>query len=126
VGQARPVANVWDDRPELRRAILEGRSAAGPSVAEWEAHSQERRFLIDPRDYAAIDREAQAAGHEIIGFYHSHPDHPAAPSPFDRDMAFPDQSYLIVSVRAGQAAELRSWHVPDWDAPFVEESVLRE
>jgi proteasome lid subunit RPN8/RPN11 len=95
----------------------------GPSRSEWEAASEERRFLIDPRDYAAVDREARAEGLEILGFYHSHPNHPAEPSKYDHDMAMPDQSYVIVSIQEGRAADFRSWFVPDFGAPFEEEEV---
>lgn len=120
----RPVRNAWEDSPRLREAMLGDREGEGPTRADWESASEERRFLIDPRDYAAVDREAGAAGLEIVGFYHSHPDHPAEPSRFDRDMAMPDQSYVIVSVRQGRAADFRSWVVLDFDAAFVEEAVV--
>jgi proteasome lid subunit RPN8/RPN11 len=123
VERIRPVRNAWDDAPGAREAILAGRGEGGPTRAEWESASEERRFLIDPRDFAAADREARAAGLEIVGFYHSHPDHPAVPSRFDRDMAMPEQSYVIVSIRQGRAAELRSWVVPDFDGPFEEEAI---
>jgi proteasome lid subunit RPN8/RPN11 len=123
VERVRPVRNAWSDSPEVRSALFERRSGDGPSREEWEAAAEERRFLIDPRDYAAVDREARAAGLEIVGFYHSHPDHPAEPSRFDGDMAMPDQSYVIVSIRAARGADFRSWVVPDFGAAFVEESV---
>lgn len=126
VERLRPVRNAWDDSPELRQTMLEDRGEDGPSRAEWEAASEERRFLIDPRDYAAVDREARADDLEIVGFYHTHPDHPAQPSKFDHDMAMPDQSYVIVSIRDGHAAEFRSWQIPDFGAPFEEEQVRGE
>jgi proteasome lid subunit RPN8/RPN11 len=125
VEQVRPVRNAWEEEAGLRAALLVDRGEDAPSRADWEAASEERRFLIDPRDYAAADRDAQAAGLEIVGFYHSHPDHPAVPSRFDRDMAMPEQSYVIIAVRARRAAELRSWAIADFDAPFAEEE-LRE
>jgi proteasome lid subunit RPN8/RPN11 len=50
---------------------------------------------------------------EILGFYHSHPDHPAAPSAFDIEHAWPWYSYLIVRVSAGRAADLASWQLND-------------
>ena len=124
VSRVRPVRNAWDDSPRVRAALFEQREpGGGPSRQDWESASEERRFLIDPRDYAQVDGEATAAGLTIVGFYHSHPNHPAVPSRFDRDMAMPDQSYVIVSVQDGRAVDLRSWIAPDFEAAFEEEAV---
>ena len=57
-----------------------------------------RRFLVRPADYLAAERGAKAAGLELIGFYHSHPDHPARPSQHDLDHAWPNFHYVIASV----------------------------
>jgi len=63
------------------------------------------RFDFDPREHLAAQREAREQGLEIVGFYHSHPDHPARPSPTDLERAaWPGYSYLIVSIVAGSAA----------------------
>jgi S-sulfo-L-cysteine synthase (O-acetyl-L-serine-dependent) len=70
-----------------------------------------RRFLVGPREYREAEARASAAGRDLIGFYHSHPDHPAIPSAFDLEHAWPNLSYLIVSVRSGRAAEARSWRL---------------
>ncbi|HEU4390223.1 MAG TPA: Mov34/MPN/PAD-1 family protein, partial [Blastocatellia bacterium] len=60
----------------------------------------------------------------IIGYYHSHPDHPAAPSGFDLDHScWPGESYIIVSVERGKAAALNSFRKPDY-AQFVQEEVI--
>ena len=125
VERVRPVPNAWAASPEMRAALFES-SEGRASREEWEAATEDRRFLIDPRDFAEVDREASGAGLAIIGFYHSHPDHPAIPSRFDRDMAMPEQSYVIVSVRGGHPADFRSWVVPDYEADFQEEEVLDE
>jgi proteasome lid subunit RPN8/RPN11 len=50
---------------------------------------------------------------EIVGYYHSHPDHPAAPSRFDAEHAWPWYSYLIVRVDRGRGAEMASWVLDD-------------
>src|SRR5262249_10528920 len=68
-----------------------------------------RRFVVTPEDYRQAEARADTLGVELIGFYHSHPDHPAAPSQFDLDHAWPNLSYAIVSVRAGRDEDLRSW-----------------
>ena len=62
-----------------------------------------RRFRIDDKDYLASERQASAAGLALLGFYHSHPDHPAEPSQYDLDHAWPTFVYPIVSVRDGRA-----------------------
>jgi proteasome lid subunit RPN8/RPN11 len=58
-----------------------------------------RRFLIRPTDYTFVEREATRLNQELLGFYHSHPDHPAKPSQYDLDHAFPFFWYVIVSVQ---------------------------
>ena len=71
------------------------------------------RYLIAPDDLRRLEREVVAAGLEIVGYYHSHPDHPAAPSRFDADHAWPWYSYLIVRVDKGRGAEMASWVLDD-------------
>lgn len=69
-----------------------------------------RRYAIDPRELLAADREASRAGQEILGFYHSHPDHPARPSEFDLGhAAWPGYSYVILSIVDRSPNDLRSW-----------------
>ena len=80
-----------------------------------------RRFLVRPSDYRAAESKASALGAELLGFYHSHPDHPAQPSQYDLDHAWPNFSYLIVAVADGESGDLRSWRLlPDRSA-FEEE-----
>ena len=82
-----------------------------------------RRFLIQPSDYRAAEAHARVTKRGLIGFYHSHPDHPAQPSQYDLDHAWPNFSYVIVAVAAGEAGDLRSWRLlPDRSA-FEEESI---
>ena len=85
-----------------------------------------RRFLVRPQDYRAAERRATELGLELLGFYHSHPDHPARPSQYDLDHAWPVFSYVIVSVREGLAAELTSWRLREDRAAFDEELVTVE
>ena len=85
-----------------------------------------RRFLVRPQDYRAAERRATERGLELLGFYHSHPDHPARPSQYDLDHAWPVFSYVIVSVREGVAAELTSWRLREDRAAFDEETVALE
>ena len=71
------------------------------------------RYLIAPDDLRRLDAETRAAGREIVGYYHSHPAHPSAPSAFDAEHAWPWYSYLIVRVDHGRGAELTSWVLDD-------------
>ena len=57
-----------------------------------------RRFLVRPSDYREAERRTSELGGELLGFYHSHPDHPARPSQYDLDHAWPTFAYVIVSV----------------------------
>lgn len=82
-----------------------------------------RRFLVRPGDYHQAEQAAAAAGHELLGFYHSHPDHPAQPSQYDLDHAWPSFSYVIVSVMAGEPGDLRSWTLKDDRSAFDEEQL---
>ena len=71
------------------------------------------RYLIAPDDLRRLEAEVRAAGREIVGYYHSHPDHPAAPSAFDANHAWPWYSYVIVRIDRGRGAELASWVLAD-------------
>jgi proteasome lid subunit RPN8/RPN11 len=82
-----------------------------------------RRFLVRPSDYQQAERAADAAGAALLGFYHSHPDHPARPSQYDLDHAWPFFSYIIVSVAAGVAEDIRSWKLRDDRSAFDEEAL---
>ena len=82
-----------------------------------------RRFLVRPDDYRAAEHRARETGLELLGFYHSHPDHPAQPSRYDLDHAWPSFSYVIVSVMAGEDTLLTSWRLRDDRSGFDEEEV---
>ncbi|HVT47453.1 MAG TPA: pyridoxal-phosphate dependent enzyme [Vicinamibacterales bacterium] len=82
-----------------------------------------RRFLVGPEEYRRAEARATETGLQLIGFYHSHPDHPAEPSQFDLDHAWPNLSYIIFSVRQGQPKELRSWRLKADRSAFEEEFV---
>ncbi|OFW13042.1 MAG: hypothetical protein A3F70_17855 [Acidobacteria bacterium RIFCSPLOWO2_12_FULL_67_14] len=85
-----------------------------------------RRFRIRPQDYRDAERQASAAGAELLGFYHSHPDHPARPSQYDLDHAWPFFSYVIVSVRAGAPEAMTSWRLRDDRSAFDQEELTYE
>ncbi|HXO41452.1 MAG TPA: M67 family metallopeptidase, partial [Thermoanaerobaculia bacterium] len=83
--------------------------------------SRHNRFVMSPETVLAAHKEARAAGLSVVGYYHSHPDHPAEPSQFDREHAWPGLSYLIVSVCRGQVDRARSWRLRDDRERFAEE-----
>jgi proteasome lid subunit RPN8/RPN11 len=85
-----------------------------------------RRFLVSAADYRAAEARSRETGIEIVGFYHSHPDHPAHPSAYDLDHAWPNLSYVIVSVVEGHAVDARSWRLRDDRSSFLEETIRRD
>jgi proteasome lid subunit RPN8/RPN11 len=86
------------------------------------AEGPRRRFLVSAADYRAAERHAATAGAELVGFYHSHPDHPAEPSQYDLDHAWPNFSYVIVAVSGGTPRALRSWRLRADRSGFEEET----
>ncbi len=91
-------------------------------VVNRRTENRERRFQIAPEDYLRAERYAEEHGIQLLGIYHSHPDHPAIPSEHDRRQAMPFFSYFIVSVMQGKGQVLRSWLL-DSDFQFQEEII---
>ncbi|MBI4460130.1 MAG: M67 family metallopeptidase [Acidobacteria bacterium] len=85
--------------------------------------SPRNRFLILPEDLLHSDREARRRGLDILGFYHSHPDHPARPSEYDREHAWPWYTYLIVAVEQGVPRDLTGWLLSEDRTSFLPEEV---
>lgn len=83
---------------------------------------QSDRFQIDPLDYQKAEKYAIDHDLDLLGVYHSHPDHPAEPSEHDRKVAMPWFSYIIISVRDGKAESTRSWQLNE-ERQFEEEPV---
>jgi proteasome lid subunit RPN8/RPN11 len=105
------------DRRKIERII--------PIENSKEDAEQYHRFEIQPEDLMRAELTARQEGREVLGFYHSHPDHPAEPSDFDREHALPFYSYIIVSVEKGRAKNLRSWELAPDRAKFLEEELWR-
>lgn len=105
---------------------LMGRDGVASSVYALPNTTDEgprRRFRVRPEDYREAERQASQAGGELLGFYHSHPDHPARPSQYDLDHAWPFFSYVIVSVRGGEPQEMTSWRLRDDRSAFDQEDL---
>jgi proteasome lid subunit RPN8/RPN11 len=91
-------------------------------VGNGKAGNQRRRFEIAPDDYRKAERYAEDHELDLLGVYHSHPDHPAVPSEHDRSVALPFFSYIIISVQEGETAAIRSWQLNE-ERTFEEESL---
>ena len=102
------------------RGRLVTEALALPNAA---AEATRRRFRIGPRDYRIAERRASEQGAELLGFYHSHPDHPARPSQYDLDHAWPVFAYVIVAVAEGRPGALTSWRLREDRSAFDEEPV---
>jgi proteasome lid subunit RPN8/RPN11 len=79
-----------------------------------------RRFLVRPSDYRLAEARARDLGGELLGFYHSHPDHPARPSQYDLDHAWPTFAYVIVAVASRAAGDVTVWFLKDDRSRFEE------
>jgi proteasome lid subunit RPN8/RPN11 len=90
-----------------------------------ESESPRVRYQIAPEDLIRIQREARESGREILGYYHSHPDHPARPSETDRRVAAEGLSdgviHVVVGVAEGVRTEATAWVFHDRDQAFTEE-----
>jgi proteasome lid subunit RPN8/RPN11 len=111
--------------------VMIGHDSPGGRVVErlepmdnvWDAAEQRRRFAIDPKQLMKIDREVAAEGKVVLGFYHSHPDHPARPSETDRMYGWPFYSYVIVSIQNRQPAAMTCWVLDEVTEQFKEQEV---
>lgn len=91
-----------------------------PLANTFEQSQRARRYLIEPQAMIQAEQQADALNLEILGVYHSHPDHPAQPSEFDRRWAWPWFAYLITSVERDQAVDHRGWLLDDDRSKFNE------
>jgi proteasome lid subunit RPN8/RPN11 len=88
-----------------------------------EDSARHNRYLLTAHDMLRGEQEADRLGLDVIGVFHSHPDHPNQPSEFDRQWAIPWFSYIITSVQKGEAAGSRSWRLSDDREQFIEEEI---
>jgi proteasome lid subunit RPN8/RPN11 len=100
-----PTENSWDEAAADAFQSIESSSHRKPS--------KRNRFSIDPKVMLKVQKDARDRNLNIIGVYHSHTDHPAIPSEFDRAIAWEQYSYIIVSVQQGTAHDLKSWTLDD-------------
>lgn len=88
-----------------------------------EGGARANRYLLTAHDYLKGEQEAENLGLEVVGVFHSHPDHPNQPSDFDREWAFPWLSYVITQVQTGKAEGSRSWQLKEDRSNFSEEHI---
>lgn len=95
-----------------------------PAANARSAADRRRRYLIDPDAYRAVERESDAEGLDVVGFWHSHPDAPARPSEYDLEHAWPTVAYVIVTVSEGEPGELAAWRLADDRSGFTRLDML--
>lgn len=95
-----------------------------PLTNAREDTARHNRYLLTPQDYLRGEQEAAQLDLEVLGVFHSHPDHPDRPSEYDREWAMPWFSYLITSVQAGKAVASRAWQLTEDRQAFVEEAII--
>ena len=125
-------AHAKEDYPNECCGVITGintkvrKAFASYRVKNLNTERTEDRYAVDPREINLIDKESRVEGREIIGFYHSHPDHPDRPSEFDREMGQAGYSYVIISVNKGGGITARSWTTLGEKDPFKEETIKVE
>jgi proteasome lid subunit RPN8/RPN11 len=97
-----------------------GRVTAAVPLPNTTEEGPRRRFLVRPVDYRLAERRAAELGGDLLGFYHSHPDHPARPSQYDLDHAWPNFAYVIVAVAAGVSRDMTVWWLKEDRSAFDE------
>ena len=118
--------------PEECVGALLGRKGEPACVLEVErmenirTEERQRRYEISPKDYLRVEALASEKSLALLGFYHSHPDHPAAPSAYDREHAFPFFHYLVCAVAQGRLGEVTAWTLSEETGEFEREPILEE
>ena len=102
-----PTANAWETEADNFTQEINKTNITSPTS------SLKRRYAIAPQIMLQVQREARDKSLNIIGIYHSPPDHPAIPSECDRLYAWAGYSYIIVSVQKGIASDILSWSLDD-------------
>lgn len=94
-----------------------------PIINKWEEDEQYHRYVLTPADYSRAEIEAMMREVDVVGVFHSHPDHVAEPSIWDRDWAVPNMSYFISSIVKGHAADTFSWRLREDHSGFDSEPI---
>jgi proteasome lid subunit RPN8/RPN11 len=97
-----------------------------PLKNSFQSDEQYHRFSLDPRELMDLEKRAGEAKLAVLGFYHSHPDHPARPSEYDRQHAWPFYSYVIIAIAGGRPVDLTSWQLDPNSEMFTPEEIVPE
>lgn len=95
-----------------------------PTGNAREEADQHNRYLIPPESLLEGELQAEERELEVIGYFHSHPDHPACPSAFDQEHAWPWYSYMIVAVQDGTTGATSSWQLSEDRLGFEKEAIV--
>ena len=71
------------------------------------------RYLVDSKEQWQVEQRLEDAGFDVLGYYHSHPDHPSQFSLYDQEHALPNMHYLIMSVQGGKSRQTQTWKLRD-------------
>jgi proteasome lid subunit RPN8/RPN11 len=106
----------------LGRAVDGGKTVVDilPLANRWEADEQHHRFLLTDQEWRLGETEAERRNLELIGCFHSHPNHVAEPSEFDREAALPNFIYIITTVEKASSTISRAWLLKDDRSAFEE------
>jgi proteasome lid subunit RPN8/RPN11 len=126
------IAHLEASYPYEGCGILIGRFENGDKIVNEvmptgnarEEGAQHNRYLIPPEQLLQGELRADELGLEVVGYFHSHPDHPDRPSEFDRENAWPGYSYLITAVQGGQATTTRAWQLREDRSSFDPEDLI--
>ena len=117
--------------PDECCGIMYGKDAAGQRIVStleavpnvFDEVERYHRFSISPKQLMDAERRAASLGELVIGFYHSHPDHPARPSEYDREHGWPFYSYVIIAVAKGMPDKMTSWLLSEQTEQFQEQTI---
>jgi len=109
------------DAGVVRRRVVE---RIEPVKNEFESGEQYHRFLITPQTLMKAEKTASEQGLLVLGFYHSHPDHPARPSQYDLEHAWPFYSYVIVAIEKREPGAMTCWVLDEQANQFRQQQIV--
>ena len=114
--------DATDAAGQVRRVV----ERVEPVDNGFEAGERYHRFSITPQTLMRAEKEAGSRGQMVLGFYHSHPDHPARPSEYDRQHAWPFYSYVIVSIAKREPLDMTCWVLNEQTETFGRQDIVEE